>query len=139
MKRSVCVLVAVAALMVFGACSTDEVTQPVVHDTTPPGPPVGVQIEAGDDLVYISWTANPEIDLAGYRLYRSSDEAGPFGKVDSDLLLCPWYFDQVIRMSMTYYRVTAVDESGNESAFSEVFGVYSNTGGRDEPELPVNE
>jgi hypothetical protein len=54
-------------------------------------------------------------------------------------LLCTWWYDTVAPMTAKYYKVTAVDESGNESAFSEVFGLYNNRGGRSGPENPVGQ
>jgi fibronectin type 3 domain-containing protein len=126
MKRFVFVFVSLAALsLLTGACSNESSqTQPVI-DTVAPNPPVGFQAEDQGNMVRITWEQNAESDLAGYRLYRSSYESGPFGCVNSEPLLCPWYYDQVLPAAMTYYRVTAIDESGNESAFSQVIGVYS--------------
>lgn len=138
MRNSKHLFVLMAALVVFaGACGQEGGgSQPTV-DTVPPIPPVGVQVQAEHDLVAITWTENAEIDLAGYRLYRSSFRDGPFGSVTSNLLYCPWFYDEVLPMQMTYYKVTAVDQSGNESAFSQIVGVYFNTDTKKQPESPV--
>ncbi len=126
-RKTVFILAAVLVLMV-GACGNDSGSGLPEVDTVPPNPPVGLQAVENVGSVRISWTENAELDLAGYRVYRSSNESGPFRRVSSGLVLCPWYYDTPTAMAMTYYRVTAVDESGNESAFSEVIGVYYNTG-----------
>jgi hypothetical protein len=126
-------------MMVVGACGTDSGGGVAVVDTVAPSPPVALQLDHSDAQVQITWAENAEIDLAGYRLYKSSYEEGPFSQETSRLLLCPWYYDNVLPMAFTYYRVTAVDESGNESAFSQVVGIYWNSGGRSGPEEPARD
>jgi hypothetical protein len=125
--------------MLLGACGNESGQGLPTVDTVPPNPPVGLQIDDNDNRVRVSWSENAEVDLAGYRLYKSSYEDGPFKKVNSDLLLCPWCYDTVTPACLTFYKVTAVDESGNESAFSEVMGIYWNSGGRSGPEAPAGQ
>ena len=120
----------VLAVLIVG-CGTDNSAEPAI-DTVPPNPPVGVQVTGeGGDLVSIVWTQNAELDLAGYRVYRACDETGLFGTVSSETLLCPWYYDHVTPQNSACYKVTAVDESGNESAFSQAVSIYLNNGWRD--------
>lgn len=126
-------VVAVALLFVLASCGSDETTITTV-DTTPPVAPVGMTLGSESNEVRISWTANAEPDLAGYNVYSSGQEEGPFRKVNEDLLLCPWCYDTPTTMEITYYKVAAVDESGNESAYSNIMGIYFNiTGDRDAP------
>jgi hypothetical protein len=140
MKTLKCLLlVASALLLLFGACGNESGQVAPAVDTVPPNPPVGLQVQEGAQPVRLSWSENAEVDLAGYRIYKSSYEAGPYRLLNSDLLLCPWHYDTVSPMMMTFYKVTAVDASGNESAFSEVMGVYWNNGGRSGPAVPVQE
>ena len=137
MRNPTYLFVTLAALLVFvGACGQDDGGSQPTIDTVPPVPPVGVQIQTQGDLVAITWDNNAEIDLAGYRLYKSSFENGPFGVVTSGLVYCPWYYDEVLPMQMTFYKITAVDESGNESAFSQRVGFYFNTDRKTQPEAP---
>jgi hypothetical protein len=137
MKNSRYLFVLLAALVgLVGACGQEGGGGPPTVDTVPPLPPVGLQIQADEDLVAIRWDENAEVDLAGYRLYKSSYEDGPFGTVRADLVYCPWFYDDVLPMQMTYYKVTAVDESGNESAFSQIVGIYCNTDRKKQPEAP---
>jgi fibronectin type 3 domain-containing protein len=134
-------LAVVAVLLVFlGACGNDGgQTQPVI-DTVPPIAPVGVQAESETSSAQITWTDNAEVDLAGYRIYKSSYSGGPYRLVnEGDLLLCPWYYDGVITpMASTFYKVTAVDESGNESAYSHAVGIYWNNAERPSPTTPAD-
>jgi hypothetical protein len=142
MKRCVCLLVSLAALsLLISACGNDSGQGTPVIDTVAPNPPVGFQFEdqGQGGTVKITWDSNAEADLAGYRLYRSSSENGPFGQVNSEPLLCPWYHDNVRPLEMTFYKATALDESGNESAFSQVFGVYSRPPDRARPETTRSE
>ncbi|KAA3619607.1 MAG: hypothetical protein DWQ05_02460 [Calditrichaeota bacterium] len=66
----------------------------------------------------ISWSANSESDLAGYKIYygkasRNYDQVIDVGKQ-------PGYSITLTETNVTYYfAVTAYDSSGNESAFSE--------------------
>ena len=137
MKNLKHLVVVAAALLVFaGACGNEGSDGLPGIDTVPPIPPVGVRVQAEDDLVAVRWEANAEIDLAGYRLYKSSYEDGPFGMVSSNLVYCPWFYDDVIPMQMTYYKVTAVDQSGNESAYSQLVGIYYNTDKKAQPDAP---
>ena len=125
-------LVAVASLVFIASCGTEESV--IIPDTTPPLAPVGVDLEEQSGGVRVSWAANAEPDLAGYNLYSSGKETGPYRIVNDELLLCPWCYDSPVTSEMTFYKATAVDESGNESAYSDVIGVYYNTaGGRDKP------
>lgn len=130
--RKLLPVVAVAFMFVITSCGSDHVATPV--DTTPPVAPVGVVVVGDAQAVRVSWNENAEPDLAGYNVYSSSQEEGPFGKVNEDLLLCPWCYDSPTPMAITYYMVTAVDHGKNESAYSEITGIYFNTsGGRDAP------
>ena len=140
MKRCACLLVSLAALsLMVSACGNDSGQSGPVFDTVAPNPPVGFQFQDEGGTVKITWEANAEADLVGYRLYKSSSENGPFGQVNSEPLLCPWYYDNVLPVAMTYYKVTALDESGNESAFSHLIGVYSRPRDRGRPETSTSE
>jgi hypothetical protein len=131
-------LVVFAGLSVLaGGCGNDGGLGLPTVDTVPPVPPVNLQIGCDSDMVTITWAANAEPDLAGYRLYRSAYEDGPFGLVSMGLLYCPWYHDKGSPMAMTYYKVSAVDQSGNESAYSQTVGLYYNTDRRSGPVIPV--
>jgi hypothetical protein len=137
MRYSKQLFVIFAVLIVFsGACGREGGDGLPTVDTVPPVPPVGLQIGAEGGLVAVRWEENAEVDLAGYRLYRSSFEEGPFGVATPNLVYCPWFYDDVLPMQKTYYKVTAVDQSGNESAFSQIVGIYYNTDNKVHPDAP---
>ena len=75
-------------------------------------------------LVDLSWSINLETDLAGYRVYRSEQEGTQGELLTKELLPTPAYRDTSVHNGQTYwYRVTAVDKAGNESAPSQPIAV----------------
>jgi hypothetical protein len=100
------------------------------RDTFPPAAPQslvaavlpGATGEA--KLVDLSWSINLETDLAGYRVYRSEQEGTQGELLTKEVLPTPAYRDTSVHNGQTYwYRVTAVDEAGNESAPSQPIAV----------------
>ncbi len=89
------------------------------EDKFAPAAPAGLHASSAPASIELSWDANTEPDLAGYRVYRSVD-GGAFEKV-ADLSQVPAWSDQKVEPGKTYrYAVTAVDQVGNESARSAV-------------------
>lgn len=103
-------------------------SNPVVveaRDTFPPAPPqglVGVVVPATPEAaayVELSWGISSETDWAGYHVYRSEQEGSPGNRLSQELLLAPTFRDISVEQGKRYfYRVTAVDKAGNESAVS---------------------
>ena len=123
-------------LVVAGSCGKDSAITPI--DTVAPSPPVGIMTVPDDSRsIRISWDPNAELDLAGYKVYCSSNETGPFGQVSASLLLCPWYHADAVPMDVTYFKVTAVDRTGNESAYSQAVSVFMGGGKHGEPSTPI--
>jgi N-acetylneuraminic acid mutarotase/fibronectin type 3 domain-containing protein len=70
--------------------------------------------------VSLSWTPGTDPDLAGYVVYRSLAQGGPYTRLNGALLTSASYSDTSPPAGVTvYYRVTAFDASGNESAPAE--------------------
>ena len=88
-------------------------------DTTPPAAPTGLTPTAGGSGIALDWANNTETDLAGYNVYRSATSGGTYTKLNATLLAASDYTDTTAVVSQVmYYRVTAVDAFGNESAVS---------------------
>ena len=88
-----------------------------IEDTTAPQIPTGLEIVQSDTGAYLTWTANAETDLAGYRVFRSDTASGEFHPISDNLVTTNAFFDPSSH-SGQHYRVSAVDEFGNESAMS---------------------
>lgn len=69
--------------------------------------------------VSLTWTASTSSNVAGYNVYRGTVTGGPYGKQNTSLVAGTTYTDSTVQSGQTYYYVaTAVDTSGNESAYS---------------------
>jgi hypothetical protein len=90
------------------------------EDKTPPAPVTGVAAVASTDKVTLSWNAGTEKNLT-YCVYRGTT-AGVTTKYSEKIahaLPTPTFDDIDIETGGTYYyRVTAMDNSGNESVAS---------------------
>jgi hypothetical protein len=87
--------------------------QDIVAAVLPGGQP-------GTVVVDLSWAINVETDLAGYRVYRSGEEGEHGQLLTPTLLPSPAYRDSDVVSGRRYwYRVTAVDQAGNESTPSD--------------------
>ncbi|WP_165985089.1 PA14 domain-containing protein [Streptomyces sp. YIM 98790] len=89
-------------------------------DHTPPLAPADLTAwyseEAGQ--AKLNWAESPEMDLAGYRVYRRPAGTDHWTRVSGTApLTSPWFKEQVAADGSSYdYQVRAVDKAGNESA-----------------------
>lgn len=94
------------------------------RDVYPPVAPGPVSIVSAPGRISLFFPANPELDVAGYNIYRSLDEAAPKGqwtKLNDALLTRTTFQDENVETGKKYYYyLTAVDAAGNTSAPSEV-------------------
>ena len=113
-------------LIVAAGCGSDTVTPPapsvisVGPDLAPPTAPVGLAAVGALGHVKLAWRANTiDADLVGYCVYRES-----FGVTrllaEVDATTIRW-IDHNPQVGTYRYAVTAVDEAGNESAWTSVF------------------
>lgn len=97
-----------------------EVQELVPEDAFPPAAPAAVVLVAGHGSVSLSWEANREKDLAGYRVWRREEGEPEDVLLTSGLLLENAYTDPTVEKGKRYrYSMSAVDIRGNESARSE--------------------
>ena len=72
-------------------------------------------LDAGNDLVTITWAENPEFDLAGYNVYKD----GSGSPLNVSPLTSPIFTDHTATNGTTStYAVRAIDTSSNTSALS---------------------
>lgn len=90
----------------------------------PPATPTGLSVAnpgTGRTLI-VTWNANAESDLAGYNLYIATVSTGPYSKVNTSVIpksATPSYTVGGLTDTVNYYfKVSAVDNLGGESALS---------------------
>jgi hypothetical protein len=103
-------------------------------NVVPPRAPVITRITGGDRQITLRWASNREPDLAEYRVYRAtSQEATRDLRLMTEVatIAAPqapaarpteeaWMDDTVDANRNYWYRVTAVDDAGNESTPSQL-------------------
>ena len=119
-------LYTVRSVAQFGADLIESADSPpaavMPRDVFPPAAPTGIEITVvpatsqGPAYVELSWAISTEADLAGYSVYRSVTEGAAGERVSTDILPSPTFRDMSVQAGRRYfYRVTAVDRTGNES------------------------
>ncbi|SPE56711.1 Fibronectin type III domain protein [Verrucomicrobia bacterium] len=87
---------------------------------TPPSSPEALQVRGGERHFDLSWLGNSQTNLLRYQIYRSWDGAH-FVPIGIQQNRFNRFVDFVgARPRNAYYRITAVDASGNESAPSPI-------------------
>jgi hypothetical protein len=124
-------LLALAALLVFAAsgCSSDSTTtvSPPNEDLTPPAAPLSLSVSVKGDQVTVAWLENSELDLANYRVYRGVNHSSMSLTSTSDVARFVDTIDESGLFDLAY-RVSAVDESNNESPLSTTVSITVDTG-----------
>ena len=94
------------------------------RDTFKPSAPASITVAAAPGRLSIFFPANPEADIAGYNIYRSTDPDLPkdkWNKLNPGLLTKTTFQDEKVESGRRYYYyLTAVDNAGNVSPLSEV-------------------
>src|SRR5438093_10779153 len=81
--------------------------------------PTGLISRTGDQSIILHWDPNSEANLAGYRVYRSTNSLGSFALQTSSLLASCGFCDLLLTFKngqTFYYQVTAVTTTSQESA-----------------------
>ncbi|WP_216324491.1 malectin domain-containing carbohydrate-binding protein [Deinococcus aestuarii] len=108
-----------ALSLALGACSDPG------PGVTPPGPgpgnalpaaPTGLSAATTPEAVTLSWQANTEGDLAGYRVSRGTSAGGPFTLLTPQPITGTTFRDTGVSPGATYvYQVVAVNRAGGAS------------------------
>jgi hypothetical protein len=86
-----------------------------------PETPIGFNDMPNLHAVILNWSANQELDIAGYRIYRATALNGPYTLMNNNLHTTTSYEDtSVADLVYYYYKLSAVDTAGNESLPTEV-------------------
>jgi hypothetical protein len=84
-------------------------------DRKAPAVPIGLQVDVAADVAILTWERNDESDLAGYVVYRSNSADGLFTQLGRVVINS--YQDKAYQPG-SFYRISAVDDSGNVSESS---------------------
>ncbi|MBK7143015.1 MAG: hypothetical protein IPH75_13135 [bacterium] len=108
----------------------DKVLSIHVADLLPPPIPQNVFADPDELGITIRWDKVDDPATAGYYIYRSLDPDSNYIKITESLLPYDtgWYMDRTATVTdRVFYRVSAVDQSGNESAPSaRALSLYEN-------------
>ncbi|GAA0510515.1 hypothetical protein Ade02nite_46150 [Paractinoplanes deccanensis] len=89
----------------------------IPKDTTPPAKPGSLKVTAATGGITLSWSAVTAADLSGYLVYRAASSSGAYGLLTPSPLTATTYTDPAAPSGApSFYRVTAVDTSGNASS-----------------------
>ncbi|MBN2441520.1 MAG: hypothetical protein JXJ04_09235 [Spirochaetales bacterium] len=112
----------VAAVDLTGTTSEMIQSKPITpRDTKKPLVPMGLTAVDKKDGVLLVWQISPELDVVSYNVYKSRGIHETFQKITTTPLALdePRFVDTKAERGIAqYYRVSALDRSGNESAFS---------------------
>ena len=77
---------------------------------------------SGSSRIYLSWKNPPGRKAAGYKIFRSLSEKGPFARIAQ--VKEPEYLDQYLETRTTYYyKMISYDAKGRQSSFSDIISV----------------
>lgn len=112
------ILLTLCGFLVLASCGGSS-TGPD-DDTEAPSAPANLDGTSGDQEVELTWEANSEDDLSGYNVYRSTSSFSDISEMNpvngSDLMQTADFTNTGLENGTTYYyRITAVDDSDNES------------------------
>lgn len=89
------------------------------RDVFPPAAPTGLAAVAGPGFISLSWDANTERDLAGYRVWRRIPGEAAYSELTTAPLKGTTFQDDTAAPGRKYeYVVTSEDAAGNRSEYS---------------------
>ncbi len=106
-------------------------------DNSAPASPAGMSVTAGQSRISVSWQANSEPDLAGYRVYYKSGASGPpwdgtaavEGRPSPVMVTDTNCLLHGLAVGTNYFvAVSSVDTTGNESPLSAAIQVTTTAG-----------
>ena len=111
------VVVGLAAILVT-SCTRDQITQPIPGNTLPDIPANLQVFGAQDGAIGIEWDKNTDASQITYKIYRSINNTNNFKYLTSTT--STYFVDDSLEYDSTYYyRISAVNSAGMESALSD--------------------
>ncbi|WP_138429556.1 fibronectin type III domain-containing protein [Fodinibius saliphilus] len=126
MKRKYLLPVLILALcghLSLVSCSSSSTGPDNKDNTNTPSAPTNLSGLSGDQEIKLNWDSNSEDDLGGYNLYRSTSSFSEISGMDpvngGSLISNATFTDNKLENGTTYYyRLTAVNNDGEESNLS---------------------
>ncbi|MDD5066229.1 MAG: hypothetical protein PHF84_04215 [bacterium] len=99
-------------------------------DVTPPKPPANLRLTPDSKKLTLTWNRSTEPDVANYYIYRKAPADADYKIIQ--ITSADSYIDvNVANGTVYYYKVRAVDSSGNPSSFSDpVYGMPVKVNGK---------
>ncbi|MCU0492179.1 MAG: exo-alpha-sialidase [Chloroflexaceae bacterium] len=90
-------------------------------DSSVPSAPANLRVQGGDTSTWLTWDAASDPNgIAGYHVQRATSEAGPFTQITVGPVTSTGYRDVGLDTTRYFYRVLAVDSTGNPGPTSNV-------------------
>ena len=144
MSRRPTLFVALAALVALAGCGTDNTVSSLNQaDTAPPSAPTNIRQETRGAISILAWDASPDADVVGYDVIMYSPDPtreNAYVKVNAATIVGEEFNVTIDSSPNAWYRVKAVDQSGNRSSSSSaawVEGEGQITGNDPVNDLPV--
>ena len=95
-------------------------------DTFPPKTPEGITIAASPNNISLFFAANSEKDIAGYKIFRSTDQSKSLDQWETlteTVITTNTFQDKTVNSGTKYfYFIIAIDKFGNSSEPSQIVG-----------------
>ncbi len=91
-------------------------TASIFLEIAPPAAPAEVKAQGWNERVKLTWKQSPEADVAGYKVYASTRAAGPYEEIGSCEPSSVVGFVVGAPVGYGYFKVSAYDVAGLESA-----------------------
>ena len=121
--RTTSLAVALVALVALAGCGSDNTlsTTNLGYDTAPPSAPSNIRGESRGAISVLAWDASPDADVVGHDVYRYDPDPAreaSYVKVNSATITASEWTVVGSEDPAAWYRVKAVDLSGNRSSAS---------------------
>ena len=113
----------VLALGLNGEWYSSHVYYALLVDSLPPLKPTGLKAQVSDKgQVTLTWNANTEADMYGYRIYKAYHRSEELAQITSEPMQRNIFFDSIDLKTLNehiYYSVMSIDRNQNHSQLSE--------------------
>lgn len=118
-KQHILLTIALVAVLGVVGCSESNKTTAPVGDTVAPAAVIDLEgqvVDSSNPAINLGWKAGPELDLAGYHVYRSVD--GGTSELVATTTRATWSDRSVQKNTQYVYEVAAFDQTDNEGTRS---------------------